>query len=154
MYAIRPAIIDRNLPYDDGTLRVFLNAKGASRAASESCKNPRLASFLSYVDGGDTMGDEWVSRLDEDVHALNADEGWRSAVLGLELDYQREKNRSREEGLAEGRAEGLAEGRASIERIHRLLAERLVEAGRSDELAPALLDQQVMERLLGEFGIS
>ncbi len=149
MYVIRPAIIDRNLPYDDGTMRVFLNAKGAA-SEGPTAKRSRLASFLSYVDGGGTMGDEWVNRLDEDVRALNEDEGWRSAVLGLELDYLREKRRSREEGLAEGRAEG----RAEVERLDKLLVEALIASNRVEELAPALTDPDLKSRLLEELGIS
>lgn len=34
------------------------------------------------------MGDEWVERLDVQVRAPNADEGWRDGRLGYELDIQ------------------------------------------------------------------
>ena len=61
------------------------------------------------------MGDEWVERLDHEVKAFNADEGWRATVLGLELDFEHARHLAQKEGrargLAEGREVGLAEGR-------------------------------------------
>ena len=116
-YLIKPAIVDRWSVFEDGTTRIFLNAYGASQDASlqESVEDRRLASFLSYIDGGGTMGDEWVERLDHEVKAFNADEGWRATVLGLELDFEHARHLAQKEGrargLAEGREVGLAEGR-------------------------------------------
>ena len=135
------------------------------------------------------MGDEWLEHIDQSVQALNDDMGWRDTMLGLELDYQRARQQSMEEGraagleegraagleegraagleegraagLEEGRAAGLEEGRAAgLEEGAReerkrilLLTEALAKTGRLEELASALGDAHVMERLLIEFGL-
>ncbi len=132
-----------------------------------------MDAFLSYVDGGGTMGDEWVARLDSEVRALNADRGWRDTMLGLALDIQEEKLEAREEGFAEGytdgkadgyadgkadgyadgKADGYADGRAEEGETNRRLAQALIDRGRADELAQAMVDPEVKERLLAEFGI-
>ena len=175
MYVIQPAVLSHWQVYDDGTMRVFLNAKGAAKDKRgwSSLVTPRVASFLSYVDGGGTMGDEWLEHIDQSVQALNDDMGWRDTMLGLELDYQRARQQSMEEGraagleegraagLEEGRAAGLEEGRAAgLEEGAReerkrilLLTEALAKTGRLEELASALGDAHVMERLLIEFGL-
>lgn len=171
-YVVRPAVEGSDRVFDDGTMRVFLNAHGAAddSAAGGQVGSARLASFLSYIDGGGTMGNEWVERLDREVRALNADEGWRDAMLGLEMDIIADKYRAREEGLAEGReaglaegreaglAEGLAEGRRAgaedADRANARLTEALMAAGRLDELPAAMLDPRVRDQLLAEFGIA
>ena len=170
-YLIKPAIVDRWSVFEDGTTRIFLNAYGASQDASlqESVEDRRLASFLSYIDGGGTMGDEWVERLDHEVKAFNADEGWRATVLGLELDFEHARHlaqkegrarglaEGREVGLAEGREAGIAEGREAAmkeaKRIDSQLTAALAAADRLDELPKAMLDSDVKARLLKEFGI-
>lgn len=133
---------------DDGTARFFLNAAGAS--ADESCEcdvgSRRLAAFLSYVDGGGTMNDKWVNHLKEQVITLNADEGWRNIMLGIELDHLAEVNEARRRGLEEGRKE-------ATDRIARLAA-ALAADGRQGELARAVLDPPEMERLCEHYGIS
>ena len=112
MYVVRPMVEGLGEPFDDGTLRVFLNSSGA--AGTTACGS-RLMAFLSYVDGGGTMGDEWVEGIDEEVRALNGDRSWRNTVLTyegiVEEKVERESRKAREEGLTEGRAEGRAEGR-------------------------------------------
>ena len=163
MYVIKPAVVDHWHVFDDGTTRIFLNAKGASgeSVAPSLADKPRIASFLSYVDGGDTMGDEWVEDLDKQVRALNADVGWRQTVLGLQLEFEHARHlaqkeghamgvaegreaglaEGREAGLAEGREAGLAEGREAglAEGREAGLAEGRIEADRIDaELVDAL----------------
>ena len=59
----------------------------------------------------------------------------------------------REEGRAEGREEGRAEGRAEGRRANAALTTALVEAGREQELVEAMLNEDVRQRLLAEFGI-
>ena len=58
-----------------------------------------------------------------------------------------------EEGRAEGREEGRAEGRAEGRRANAALTTALVEAGREQELVEAMLNEDVRQRLLAEFGI-
>ena len=184
MYVIKPAIVNRWQVFDDGTTRIFLNAKGASdeQSSPDLADKPRIASFLSYIDGGDTMGDEWIESIDSQVRALNADVGWRQTVLGLQLEFEHARRlaqkeghaaglaegreaglaegreaglaEGREAGLAEGREAGLAEGREEAARIDAALVDALSDAGRLDELADALRLPEKKEQLLKEFGIS
>ncbi len=168
VYEVRPTILGCDKVFDDGTARFFLNAQGASAEddGARGGETHRLAAFLSYVDGGGTMGDEWVTQLDREVAALNADEGWRDTMLGIELDHMSDiyyaKKQGREEGLAEGREEGLAEGREEgreegrkeiADRLARL-AKVLIAEGRESELAQAALDPEALEQLYVRYGIS
>ena len=143
MSVVIPMVAGLNVPYDDKTMRIFLNARGA---ASKPQKEGRLDAFLSYVDGGDTMGDEWVERLDGEVRALNADEGWRDTVMSYELDLQEAEYR--------GRKEGREEGRIKTAQLYRTLAQELRKRGREAELADALLDTGTLQRLAEELGVA
>ena len=143
MYAVIPMVSGHDEHFDDKTTRIFLNARGAAR---EHGGHGKLDAFLSYVDGGDTMGDEWVERLDREVHALNADEGWRDAMFNFDMDLQDAEYKGHQKGLEEGRQEGREQIAA--------LARALREQGREDELAEAVLDEARMERLLAELGIA
>lgn len=144
------------MPFDDGTLRIFLNAAGAAKEVHEGAG--QLSEFLSYVDGGGTMGNRWLEQLDGKVHSLNEDEGWRETVLSFESLIEEEVALARQKALAEGRAEGREEGRAEGREeesdLNRSLALRLSEAGRQDEFLAAALDPSLKERLLEEFGIA
>ncbi len=102
LYDIRPMVAGRGVVFDDGTRRILLNARGASHDTGPSRLSGRLTAFLSYVDGGDTIEDEWVGRLDDEVRALNQDEGWRATMLGLDLDYQYDLDQARKAGVEEG----------------------------------------------------
>ena len=120
VYAVRPMEEHFHEPFDDGTLRVFLNAEGAAEGVEEVASvsgeevQPagRLGAFLTYVDGGGTMGDEWVKKLDDEVHELNNSPGWRDAMLSYQLILQDERRIARKEGHDEGYAEGHDEGYA------------------------------------------
>lgn len=174
VYVVRPAVGGCDASFDDGTMRVFLNASGA---ADDPSSGGRLPAFLSYVDGGTIKNDAWIERLDREVRALNADKGWRETVLSFEglleektwkarrdamaegLAEGREKGllAGREEGLIEGRAEGRAKGRAEgrkeAAQLAKRLAQALRDAGRDDELFEAMTDAETQARLLEEFGL-
>ena len=95
--------------------------------------------------------------MDDEVRKLNADSGWRDAMVSYEMILQDERRRARKEGLAEGRREGLAEGREEIRdkeaAVNRKLVAALEAADRMDELAAAIVDPTVKARYLAEFGI-
>ena len=59
-----------------------------------------------------------------------------------------------EKGFEEGRSRGFGEGEAHDRELLRALTTRLLEQNRSEELAEALLDDELMSRLLEEFGLS
>ena len=188
VYVVRPMLESRGIPYNDGTLRVFLNAFGASEddaqaddSGASQPLNKKLSAFLRYVDGGGTMGDEWVASLDDEVQRLNDDQGWRDTVISFEMLLEDEKYRSREQGLEEGReegrkqgleegreegrkqgleegreegrAEGREEGREQGIELVGSLYQCLQGQGRLDEFAAALHDEVVMQRLLKEFSL-
>lgn len=141
MYVMRPMVVGHDLPFDDNTQRVFLNAKGAARDSHQGGPLARLNAFLSYIDGGDTMGDEWVEHLDEKVRELNADEGWRESVLSFEMD------------LLDAERKGQAEGMQMSDEINRSLLAALRACGREEEMFDALTDADRKTQLLKEFGL-
>ena len=152
VYEVRPCALRHGTVLDDGTVRYFLNTKGAAGEAekgNEGSPADDLHAFMTYVDGGGTMGNKWVEDVDREVQALNADEGWREAMIGYEVDLMD----AARAGRMEGRAEGRAEGQSKTLDANRRLAEALRAVGRESEFVDAGLDEAVRARLMAEFGI-
>lgn len=97
---------DLNIRLNDGTVKIFLNAKGTMNDVSEELK-----AFLSYVDSGSVSDDAFVTMLDVAVKKARANIEWRREYMTLYMREQEIYEEAREEGLAEGREKGRAEGR-------------------------------------------
>lgn len=141
----------------------------------------RLRDLLKYVDSGKSSGDGLVSKIDSAVHDMNRDASWVDSaywsVSGIVEDAEREVRIARryykKEGLregrelglsqglaegrakghAEGKAEGRAEGRAEADRQYKTLIDRLLDAGRLDDLRKMTDDAAYRQKLCAEFGI-
>ena len=135
------------------TKSVILDIQPLEEKGSEGGPADDLHAFMTHVDGGGTMGNKWVEDVDREVQALNADEGWREAMIGYEVDLMDAARAGRMEGRAEGRTEGRAEGQSKTLDANRRLAEALRAAGREAEFVEAGLDEAVRARLMAEFGI-
>ena len=117
---------DTDIFLEDGTTKIFLNAKGTMDDVS-----PELKAFLDYV-AGKKPADPFVDELEEAVKNARKNREWRREYMTLEM-------RDRE-NLEIGREEGRREG-AILERI-------LVykETGLSDEI--------IMRKLKERFHLS
>ena len=98
---------DERIALKDETRKVFLNASSTMDDVDEE-----LASFLSYVAGGDPTSD-FTEEIEEEIVRAKSNEDWK-------VEYMRYLT-LRSELLAEGRAEGRAEGKT--ETILNLVAE-------------------------------
>ena len=110
-----------DLHLDDGTVKVFINAKSTIPGIS-----PELQGFLRYL-CGDNPNTPLTNRIQNEVVKSRNNVRWeRSYMLleekykaffaegraeGRELGLEEGRARGREEGRAEGREEGRAEGR-------------------------------------------
>jgi len=89
---------DTSLALNDGTYRIFLNAKGTADDVSPECK-----AFLEYV-AGKPSNDEFVQALEERVREVKMNKEWRRDYMTMHMrDLV-----NREDGREEGREEGLA----------------------------------------------
>lgn len=89
------------LSLQDGTTKIFLNAKGKIGDIS-----PELKAFLDYIRKGEVGKDEFVKELDSEVTKAKENHKWRIEYMKLYLIRQD----ARREGLREGKEEGLKEG--------------------------------------------
>ena len=142
--------------------------KALSAPAWEKLPEGRLRNLLHYVWTGDAGGDSFAGRLAVAVDNANEDEEWameKRALLTFEEDLEIQKQIAIEEsqelgreiGLAEGRAEGRAEGLSEgIDRGEaRLgaLVEKLIGAGRMEDVSLAAKDADARRILFAEFDL-
>ncbi len=95
---------DPEVTIQDGTVRIFLNAKGTMNDVSSSLK-----AFLDYV-AGTVTEDPFVQELEEAVTEARKNRKWRHEYMTLLIRDQDNLEKGREEGLKLGREEGLKEG--------------------------------------------
>lgn len=86
------------LPLEDGTTKIFLNARGKIGEISSELK-----AFLDYVGKGIVGRDDFVNALDSEVTKAKENHKWRWEYMKLFLLQQDAKREGREEGRAEGR---------------------------------------------------
>ena len=90
---------DKDIFLEDGTTKIFLNAKGTMDDVS-----PGLKAFLDYV-AGKKPADPFVDELEEAVKNARKNREWRREYMTLEM-----RDRvNREHAKAEGKAEGIIE---------------------------------------------
>ena len=90
---------DTDIFLEDGTTKIFLNAKGTMDDVS-----PGLKAFLDYV-AGKKPADPFVDELEEAVKNARKNREWRREYMTLEM-----RDRvNREHAKAEGKAEGIIE---------------------------------------------
>ncbi len=99
-------IQDHNLHLNDGTTKIFLNARGTLDDISDDLKE-----LLNYIHTGVPSEDSFVQEIDAAVRSARANMEWSREYMKLALYLQEERIEAREQGLEEGRQEGRLEGR-------------------------------------------
>ena len=123
---------------------IVLNAK-----AWKQCTNPSLKSLLKYVMEGTVEDNALVKSIDGLVKQANRSRAWKENAMGvmtLEHDMAVRISMARKEGLAEGEA-------VEAERYNRLI-DKLLDAGRPEDLKRAAHDDAYRGQLFKEFGIA
>ena len=105
-------IEDKELELEDGTTKIVLNAVGTKGNTSKELKD-----FLNLVAGSFTYEKgSFADRVQDEVAIARKNSDWRRQYMEWKMTLLNERNKGREEGLAEGiergRVEGLKEGRA------------------------------------------
>ena len=140
VYTVTPHCKETGNEMPDGATRLFL-----STVAWHRCENPRLRSFLRYVDEGmiDEENDDsgFLLKVDETVHSIRRQKEWR-------IKYMRMMNE-----LNQQFAEGKAEGKAEMNEENRLLSERLAADGRESEANAIFGNSERRSRELERYGI-
>ena len=100
---------DKNVSLQDGTTKIFLNAKGTMDDVS-----PELKAFLDYV-AGKKPADPFVDELEEAVKNARKNREWRHEYMTLLMRDQENIEKGMEIGTAKGIIEtgidfGLSEG--------------------------------------------
>ena len=93
------------LELDDGTVTIFLNAKGRGKIS------PELKSFLDYVASGKPTGDDpFIQRLDELVAEAKQRTEWRREYMTWTMESALRYDEGVDAGIILGRAEGEERG--------------------------------------------
>jgi len=94
---------DKAIRLEDGTTKIFLNAKGTMDDVS-----PELKAFLDYV-AGKKPADPFVDELEEAVKNARKNREWRHEYMTLLMRDQENQEIGREEGIEIGMARGMIE---------------------------------------------
>ena len=101
---------DPSVSLEDGSCIIFLNSKGTADDVSQE-----ILSFLNYMEGIVTEGDEFIARLEDAVRKAKKNAVWRQEYMMYQMEMAHERwvarKEGREEGIKEGREEGIKEGR-------------------------------------------
>ena len=135
-YTITPHCRETGGEVPDGATRVFVNA-----TAYEQCEDPRLGCLLAYLSGASMWDDDFCESVEREVRRVRDLPEWRAERMRFEI-Y-----------VAEHEARAHRKGRMQERELNARLAEALTGAGRADEVASALADQGLFDKLLAEFGI-
>ena len=111
MYTFRSRCIEKDgLELGDESTKIFLNSKGAEKAA-----DPDIAAFLRYVDGKAAEG-LFVQTLDEEVQRVKRHDETRREYMTLAMELKRQNRagylQGKEEGIELGIAQGMELGEA------------------------------------------
>ena len=156
-------------PMGDGRFVTFLNIKG-----KQGVVTPELDALLQLFAGKVVDNDPFVEQIIEEMQKCVKEPEWMERYMTFEeeMDIARRAaeregrrigfNEGRTAGFNEGHAAGFDEGRTAgfdegvkdVSKENQLLVKALRDAGRIDELAEALLDEGLKQRLLKEFDIT
>ncbi|MDO4329979.1 MAG: Rpn family recombination-promoting nuclease/putative transposase [Lachnospiraceae bacterium] len=132
LYTFRNLCVeDDAIELNDGTAKVFLNAKGRRGSA-----DPALKEFLSYLDSGQIKGD-FAKRIEKEVKRVRENKEWRREYMTLLM-------RDRE-NLEKGRKEG--------EEKMLTLIECLIKDNRIDDIAKMKTDKTYRQKLYQEYSL-
>ena len=156
-------------PMGDGRYATFLNIKGEHGVVT-----PELDALLQLFAGKVVDNDPFVEQIIEEMQKCVKEPGWMEQYMNFEEEKdiarraaEREGHRigfnaghkkgfdeGRTAGFDEGRTAGFDEGLRDANDQNARLVKALRDAGRIDELADALLDEDRKRRLLKELGIT
>ena len=101
-------IEDKELELEDGTTKIVLNAVGTKGNTSKELKD-----FLNLVSGSFTYEKgSFADRIQDEVAIARKNSDWRRQYMEWKMTLLNERNKGREEGLAEGIEKGIEKGRA------------------------------------------
>ena len=95
---------DKDIFLEDGTTKIFLNAKGTMDDVS-----PGLKAFLDYV-AGKKPADPFVDELEEAVKNARKNREWRHEYMTLLMRDQENIEKGIEQGIKKGMEQGVKKG--------------------------------------------
>ena len=95
---------DKNLPLNDGTMTIFLNAYGLQDDVSPGLKN-----FLNFIIGR-TCSDPFIKKLEKMVEITRQSAEWRMNFMIMSMNERKTLRKGMAEGLKEGERIGIIKG--------------------------------------------
>lgn len=123
VYTFRSACVEMpELALDDGTTRIFLNAKGLKGTVDADIED-----FLHYVDGREAKG-IFTEELEKEVERVKYQDETRREYMTLYMEYQRHHRNGLEEGLREGQMQATLQNLRHLMSSLSLSPEQAVDA--------------------------
>ena len=119
----------------DGAVKIFLNASGTADDISDDMKD-----FISLLNTG-TGNTDLSKMISDEVEKVRQHPEWRREYMTLYMRDQENQEIGREKGRAEG------------EDLSFTLLQKLLAAGRSDDVQRVASDKAYREELYKEFGL-
>lgn len=139
IYTFRSRFMEQgDLELGDGTMKIFLNAKGLRGSVDEE-----LADFLHYVDGKEARR-TFAQEMAREVARVKRQDETRREFMTLYMEYQKQRRAGVEEGIAQGRELGIAQ-----------MAKKLLRAGMTIPAVAQMAEmpEEAIRRIAEEDGI-
>lgn len=118
------------LELEDGTSKVFVNAKGNTVNLSEDFR-----AFLQYLNGEIIEGNSFISTLENEVEAARNKEEWRVEYMSLMVEFRERYKEGKEDGVLQEKSNGI-----------RILIESGQEDGKTKE--------ELISRLVNKYSLT
>ena len=153
---------ENNSVLDEGRTTIFLSTRGEN----DKDVSKELVSFLNYVKGPEGLSeadweDPYVASLEAKIRSIKHNREMEARYMMLEEMLKDEREAGRQEGEKTGRIEGEKAGRIAGEKAGsqkareqlNLLARKLSQQGRLEDVIRATEDEAYFKELCREFGL-
>ena len=139
---------------DEGRTTIFLSTRGEN----DKDVSKELVSFLNYVKGPEGLSEEdwenpYVASLEAKIRSIKHNREMEARYMMLEEMLKDEREAGRQEGEKAGRIEGEKSGSQKAREQLNLLARKLSQQGRLEDVIRATEDEAYFKELCREFGL-
>ena len=145
---------ENNSVLDEGRTTIFLSTRGEN----DKDVSKELVSFLNYVKGPEGLSEEdwenpYVASLEAKIRSIKHNREMEARYMMLEEMLKDEREAGRQEGEKAGRIEGEKAGSQKAREQLNLLARKLSQQGRLEDVIRATEDEAYFKELCREFGL-
>lgn len=139
---------------DEGRTTIFLSTRGEN----DKDVSKELVSFLNYVKSPEGLSEEdwenpYVASIEAKIRSIKHNREMEARYMMLEEMLKDERETGRQEGEKAGRIEGEKAGSQKVREQLNILARKLSQQGRLEDVIRATEDEAYFKELCREFGL-